>query len=153
MIGKGWLITCTEGRRNAAYSWYGKERPRGWVKSVSEACHFQSPRFCTLSTANIRCILCHINNMALDAPTISCQKCANPRALLIQLENVKRESIPDEVGGGLRQLRGAVHVDPVPGTVALQNEKENRWNEDRFRSFWSFRLVLVQFPNIVNHVS
>ena len=72
------------------------------------------------------CIQCHINNMALDAPTISCQKCANPRALLIQLENVKRESIPDEVGGGLRQLRGAVHVDPVPGTVALQNEKENR---------------------------
>ena len=43
----------------------------------------------------------------------------------IRLEKVERESIPDEVGGGLRKLRGAVHVDPVPGTVALQNVKEN----------------------------
>ena len=93
MIGKGWLITCTEGRKTAPYSWYGKERPRelstrpGWVKSVSEASHFQSPRFCTLSTANIRCILCHINNMALDAPMICYQKCAKTRDLVISGDN------------------------------------------------------------------
>ena len=29
-------------------------------------------------------LLCHINNMALDAPTISCQKCAKRRALMFE---------------------------------------------------------------------
>ena len=39
------------------------------------------------------------------------------------MENAEGESIPDEVGGGLRELRGAVHVDPVPGAVALRSER------------------------------
>ena len=32
-------------------------------------------------TADHRCIQCHINSTTLDAPTISCHKCAKPRAL------------------------------------------------------------------------
>ena len=42
-----------------------------------------SPRFCTFSRADLRCIQCHINNVTLDAPKISCQKCEKPRALVI----------------------------------------------------------------------
>ena len=40
------------------------------------------------------------------------------------METMERQSVPNEVGGGLRQFRGAVHIDPVPGTVALRNERE-----------------------------